>query len=614
MPGYDYNNNPQKLQNNKQPAPSFNQITPNPAIPKNNVGAPPNAPNENAARDAINARNQQLLQELNQTIQKLNIFNNTPHTPNNEFGVYDPKVLIRIKHNLSKQHYQQKNTPKPKPELSSLHFQKYIKEYPNLRYKSLILGFNLYITNQDGTSLKQPTRNDIIDYLGKNIADYNVSNKNNPLNESEAIRWIETLKNFFRWIESEGVYNNFTQDISYQEVQNKSDIIYNGMPQSKSEKDLVQGQAINFGWAKTYFDSVREQKGEKFDPDSIFRLNKFMKYLEDKGKTQPQSQDIHDFLINHTNVTSESSIQVYLSTLNGFFQWTADKTKKQQDIYYPNIKLYCLPYMQIRDLIKNRIIEEREAMEEGLKTASLDPKCINTFITEAKTSETLNLNTNSQTVIESFQEYLREFNITRPLTLDILIFFGKYKEKISDIYVKYALPTFNKFFQWTSTHKDKQGKILYPNISTLLPTSEQVFLFIQQVKKERDEKIGKVDFDMAYFDEFITGLKNPRNGKTDSGGITKIKELKDFFNKKYVIGPPRPQYTDIIDFFVQRKSLKSAGSMGQYLAIFKKFFRWTSIKKKPDGQIYYPNITSNMPIQPMLKVIVDSERAKQQKQ
>lgn len=701
MPGYDYDNNNQKLPNKAKSA-NFDLLFPssNPTIPKSNVGANTNdnlSPNpkpsqtEDCMKLIMNTINnpdvryapntgqiqfteygEQLMQNIGKirnigcinneepteseseeseeigfvpekvslpkrpSVHKSAKVDNPPvSTPTNPYyglenGSYSSAItaplnhtkeptnaqqpghvkhidLQRLRNGIARKFSQQNHTVIPNLGLSLCHFQSYIRRHPNLPCESLILGFSNYIINTDGT-LRQPSRDIVIDYLSKNIAECNIANKNNPLIQSKVMEWIESLKDFFRWTSSEGIYINIAENISYQEIRNKANSVYNEILQQSSEEKVLEGQSIDFRWLDIYLSDVKEQKGKELDQVSIAKLRKFMNYLEEKENTRPTSQDIINFLLEDKELVSENTIQVYLATFSNFFQWTANRNKRYINIYYPNIKSYCLTYKEIKNLIDNRIATDKANMEKALEDAALDPKYLSTFLEDEEAAQIFNISKNAPTIINSFQEFLMEMEITKPLTLDILNFFGKYKDTINKFYIQYALPSISKFFQWASTHSDEQGKIIYPDIGPIIPTYDQIKIFTEKVRNENEAAIGAVDIDMSCFNKFANAVKKPKSDERDEQTKNIIMDLKKYLVKENI---KKPQYQDLIDFIVQQKTVKTANSLYQYQIALKRFFMWTSIKTNDEGKMYYPNIANNMPTKPQLKEIVDNERAKQ---
>ena len=490
--------------------------------------------------------------------------------------------------------------------LTVSHFTTFQREFFS---SGILTGFQDYL-RQPNRIIKQPTREDIVAYLGKIVFSQNEVNPDN-INQ-----WIGKFNDFFAWTNSQRIYRNIASDITAQNVLDQAAVFDNGVFQingrrrERYEEQVIGNHKFDTRWGQIYLDDTEYHQQNKFSPDEPYKIKLLMEYFGTSGIDQPKSEDITNFFICHKEVSYKDNISSYLLVFGRFFRWLANKNKNNNDIYYPNIRVYCLQPKQIKELVDKVIEDEMNAVTEELETASFDPGYIDTFIDETKDlPDPDRLNPNLKPCLEEFRDYLRDFEIQTPVHRDILTFFVKYKRYSCSRYIKTILFTLAKLFKWASSKIDENGEKFYPNIWFLIPTYDQVAAFDKMIEQETESQLGNVTLKIGYFDDFLKFIERTRPHNTSKRNREHIQVARDYFEKKNLIHPTED---NIIEFLAERRSLNNQADMRRYLLSLQGFFRWTSLTTDENGQILYPNITINIPTN-KIKEFVDKKRAEMDK-
>ena len=388
----------------------------------------------------------------------------------------------------------------------------------------LLIGFQNYITAPDG-QIKQPTTYDVISYLRRTVP------VNKEVNMDMINRCIDKFKTFFKWTSLRNIYPNIASSITVKNlvegripttpkrmpIINRNDgqlrvqavqphilnvrvADTNGpvpvqekkssarKPRLEKNDQIAQGYAFDTQWLNTYIDDVNYHEQHIFREVYIHPLNLLMDYFKENKISNPKPSDIAQFFVFYRRMANKKYINKYLTAFKRFFEWTEDRTKNS-NIYYPNIRKHCPEQREIKQLVDDAIINDIQILNKQLETASFKPHYIDDFIAKTKDLPPPDrINPKLIGTLERFRDYLGEFNIKQPGQQDILNFFAEYTEYSSRRGIKTMLSTFEKLFEWTSLHKDKNGQCFYPDIWAILPTATQVAKFIGQDDQETDSQ------------------------------------------------------------------------------------------------------------------------------
>lgn len=593
MPGYDQKNNTQKLPNTIKPINfnfNINIPPPNLVIPKNIVGTNTNNDflhNENSTQvkdymklmmnitSNLDASCVPNLGHINpfvgcngQLSQNINDINESESEESEELG-FVPEKLPPTKTGPWAPQYTKRD------ELQTANFTKYLSAPQNKMYSCLLTDFRLYLKGASN-QLRQPSREDIIDYLGHAVFMFKKTNKYNTESDDKAKEWLTQIKHFFAWTSANHMYKNIASDISPRDVINKS-IEYqtnqeteerlkseeakqklrervdriaariakrqasakydrnearkiqrikliktqnqqaaeDALNTTKKPAKDIPPQIIDPKWFGSFIESSNGQVvAQTFDNINIIigALQSYINEFDIDGLTKA---NILKFITIYRDCRMFSSIQYNRYILRKFFKWLLKPENESSQTVSSDICSLVASYTEIKCFERQTAIKGNKQLE----TASFNVNWFDQFWEDMKKAGLPSSYNVQQKYTKALQQYLtKNVSTLRINPSHILDFCVVEKSNILEESLHKYLATYQGLFKWTAIKENTDGSMYYPDIMGLLPRRGILGQLIPILRDEYDRQtaIGKAPQHPTskYFEDFMRTISNPDDGAT----------------------------------------------------------------------------------------------------
>lgn len=602
MPGYDYEHNTQKL-------PSTNKSTnfhfnfklnlppPNLTIPKSNVGA--NAAN----RDPLYNKNSDQIKDCMKLMTRItgkldangvpNIGHIEPFVGNSgqltqdidDIGKIDPEEW-KPTESGSEESKESDFVPEKMPPssessesedsgncgLQAEHFCRYLRIAQNKPFDCLIKGFKIHLS-EGKSKLRQPTREDVIDYLAHAIFIFDQTHKYDNETDDKIREWLIQMKSFFDWTKKQGIYRNiaffiYPKDIhdKFIECQTKQENEKKMKEESAKQKlkekaaekakKLAQKQALSMEDEKKaqqraknrQLAEAREQRAEEnalkeltepekeVDPQAIdvMWLDQFIKsldgqisnetivninvtinalknYIEEYDVNKLTKRDILKVLTRYSDLKTFNSIEYNRYSIRRCFRWMLESGKPVS----PDILFLVPTYTTIKRFERKTTIEGNSQ----LQTASFNDKWFDQCLKDIEKIELKSSYTLSSSHINALRKYLNkhvpELQINPSHILD---FFIMEKPTISEENVHKYLASYQTLFKWSAIKETEMESMYYPDIMGYRLKRGILGQLIPILRDEYDRQtaIGQSPKHPTskYFSDFMGTIKQPDDSET----------------------------------------------------------------------------------------------------
>lgn len=596
MQELDYDKIPRKDSNNRQPTQS-NIIT-NQAqqlvsvIPKIRAGNPITY-NPMLTDDELHSEifQQSVTQEDLQMLEKLKLLNGALITPKQIVDENEMQCLLQIKSMADKAltKYRQENQDQTNIGLQTFHFSKYNAKIKDLQVECSLTGLRMHLRNANLT-LKQPQKNDVIEYLANAFLSYN---KVNPDKDDGKVRlktWLEHIQGFFSWTASRNTYPNIAQNISVQEIINKSAVMLEQEKtakeqakiaseatkkiaakaqadrnkqkrkatwtesrkkeiirekarmakaiaaaeeeESEPEIDEIAPQPISPNWTEEFVEDIGIQVKGKAHQSIKTMMNVFRCYLIEYNINEINKLSMLKFMALYKDVHTFNSIIFNNSTLKRFFNWTSSEEAPDDVVGIKNVDALIPTYKNIIRFKRSA----RKAGNERLGKASFNYNWLEQFLLDIERSENPKCFNIPILHINSLQEYLtKKVPNRKPMPSDILDFLVLEKYNIAEDNMHTYLSTYQKLFKWTSIKTNQMGNMYYPDIIGNTLQRGILGKLVSILRREYDLSKEKPAHPTAeYFKDFEQTITQPYDGRKAIDFENFVKYLQE----KFKIQPP----------------------------------------------------------------------------
>ena len=613
MPGYDYEHKTQKLPNTTTSTNfnfKLNLPPPNLTIPKNIIGANTNndllhnenptqiknniEPTDHISND-LNARrvpnighiepfvvnNEHLFPNIgDELLDTGNINSNESESEESKEPDFVPeKVSLPSKPRVAKQ--------REKYNLKSEHFTRYLYMVNDGQLESLIRGLQAHL-GTGKKELKQPTKQDVIDYLSYAIFQFYKAHQYSREIDEKIEDWLDQIKEFFAWTRVNGIYKNIASSISAEEISEKfqtyrTEHQEQQKEQLKSVKKQLKDKAkeaakkqkafakenpeqAKLREQRTQILKTREQKIEEealrepqepeneIEPQAIdpawidafiqdlpncttettartigTMMYTFKRYIGEYNILELTKRDISEFITKYIGYQTLSSIATGRSEINRLLAWLLDHQDQLEGHISPRIKLLIPEYVEIKRFELRTTAEGNRQLQQATFNERWFGQClrdIKEFITQPSYDLTLS---NIRALMLYLTKNVQGLQINPSHILD---FFITEKSTIPEENIHKHIAAYQELFRWTSIKKNEDGTMYYPNIIGSLPKRGVLSQLLSILRNEysRQAAAGHAPRHPTseYFNRFMATIEQPDVGRTP---IT----LENFINYLRVI-------------------------------------------------------------------------------
>ena len=582
MPEYDYEHNTKKPSDTTKPINfnfSINIPPPNLTIPKSIVGTNTDnhfSQNENSHQPKDYTRlimgtsnnpnalsvpnighigppggdNEQLIQNILELKGINNIRENKPDEGTSEESEelsFVPEKLPPPKRPRIHKYTQTKN-------LQISHFISFAKIPKNRPYLPLISGFKHHLQAQD-KQLKQPTREDVINYLGQYAFMFIKLNKYRNEVNNKIQEWLQQIQIFFAWASANRLYENIAANISSKDILNKA----TEYTAQQEKNDAIAAE-------------VKKQK------------------LQERAAQKKEKQ------------------AKKLASAEGDEQAKRKALRSKRDREH-NKREAAAAAAAVEAALK-----DPEPPAKKIDPKAIDAKWIEMFIKSKKPQGNDVKYSSLEKSMNTFHEYIKEHDINRLTKVDIIKFLVIHKDIKTFNSIQTNLKLLKNFFSWLSSPSNQLLKLKTSDIDDLLPTYIEIRRFEKQTTIKGNNQLKTASFQNIWFEQFTKDIK-----KTESRPRKKfinqpqhIKALHDYINKDEETLKINPSH--ILDFFIIKKADIAEKNINTYLSTYRRLFKWTAIKENTDGSMYYPDIIGSRLGQQILGQLIPILRNEYEKQ
>ena len=434
------------------------------------------------------------------------------------------------------------------------HFISFAKIPKNRPYLPLISGFKHHLQAQD-KQLKQPTREDVINYLGQYAFMFIKLNQDRNEVNNKIPEWLQQMQRFFAWASKKRLYENIAADISSQDIHNKA----TEYTVQQEKNDAIAAE-------------VKKQKSQEMAAQKKEKQAKKLALAE--GDEQAKRKALRSKRDREHNKREAAAAAAAVEAA----------------------------------------LKEPEPPAKKIDPKAIDAKWIEMFIKSKKPQGNDVKYSNLEKSMNTFHEYIQEHDINRLTKVDILKFLVTHKETKTFLSIKTNLIALKNFFSWLSSPPNQFLKLETSDIDDLVPTYIEMRRFERQTTIKGNNQLKTASFKNEWFEQFTKDMKKieSKSMKKLSNQPRHIKALCDYINKDAETLKINPSH--ILDFFVIKKADIAEKNINNYLSTYRRLFKWTAIKENKDGSMYYPDIIGSHLRQQILGQLIPILRHEYEKQ
>lgn len=599
MPGYDYEHKTQKLPNTTTSTNfnfKLNLPPPNLTIPKNIIGANTNndllhnenptqiknniEPTDHISND-LNARrvpnighiepfvvnNKHLFPNIGAKLLDMgNINNNESESEESKEPDFVPeKVSLPSKPRVAKQ--------REKYNLKSEHFTRYLYMVNDGQLESLIRGLQAHL-GTGKKELKQPTKQDVIDYLSYAIFQFYKAHQYSREIDEKIEDWLDQIKEFFAWTRVNGIYKNIASSISAEEIFEKfqtyrtehqeqqkeqlksvkkqlkdsakeaakkqkaftkenpeqaklreqrtqilktreQKIEEEALREPQEPENEIEPQAIDPAWIDAFIQDLPNCTTEATARTIGTMMYTFKRYIGEYNILELTKRDISEFITKYIGYQTLSSIATVRSEISRLLTWLLDHQDQLEGHISPDIKLLIPSYVEIKRFGFRTTVEGNRQLQQATFNKQWFGQClrdIKEFITQPSYDLTLS---NIRALMLYLTKNVQGLQINPSHILD---FFITEKSNILEECIHKYIASYQELFRWTSIKKNEDGTMYYPNIIGEIPKRGVLYQLIHILKNEYDRQAAAGHAPRhptsEYFNRFMATIEQPDVGRT----------------------------------------------------------------------------------------------------